>query len=86
MGLKKDKAKHMLGSFAGVITLRALGLGTGLAALLIFTLGLAKELWDYVGHGVASWEDMAANLIGIAFAMLLIWWLEQRKKEKELKE
>lgn len=83
MGLKKDKVKHMLGSFSGVMLGYFLCGCASKAALLIFIIGLGKEIWDYAGHGVASWEDLAANIIGIIAAVTLIWWLEQRRKEAE---
>jgi hypothetical protein len=81
MGLKKDKAKHMLGSFIGVLILSSIGMGMALGAIMIFLVGLSKEIWDYAGHGVASWEDLGANVIGIILAVTFIWYLEQKRKE-----
>jgi hypothetical protein len=81
--LKKDKAKHFAGSFAGAIGAYALCRNLGIAALIMLIIGLGKELWDWAGHGVASWEDMYANILGIAFALVFIYYYQQKKKEKE---
>lgn len=80
--LKKDKAKHFGLSFAGVITAYGIWRNVWAAVLIILLIGLGKELWDWMGHGVASFEDMAANVLGIAFATVLIYYYQQKKKEK----
>ena len=83
MGLKKDKIEHALGSFLGVLIGYKFLKSIGLAGIIIFLIGLGKELWDLAGNGVASWEDIGANIIGIIAAVTFIWWLEQRRKETE---
>lgn len=85
MGLEieEDKAKHFGLSFAGVLGAYALWRNIGAVVILVLLIGLGKELWDYAGHGVASVGDMTANVLGIAFAVVLIYYLQQKKKDKE---
>lgn len=77
--LKKDKLKHMAGSFA--LTLATYGVSKKLwvAVLIVFVIGLLKEFYD-IFHGVASWQDMGANILGICFAVLIIYILKKEKR------
>lgn len=79
--LQKDKVKHAVGSFALAITLfMATGkVWVAIAGALI--IGVGKEVWDYYGDGVASWGDMAANMIGVGFSIAVLLWLIERRKE-----
>ena len=56
-----DKLLHFLVSFA-------LALVDPVAAVIA---GIAKEIWDSLGNGVAEWGDLAADLLGILAALLL---------------
>jgi hypothetical protein len=33
--------------------------------------GLAKEVWDLLGHGTPDWADLAADLLGIMAALVV---------------
>jgi membrane associated rhomboid family serine protease len=74
MGLKikEDKAKHMGGSFLLTLAGYAATRKLWVAVLIAFVIGLLKEFYD-IYHGVASWLDMAANILGICFAVVLIY-------------
>jgi hypothetical protein len=69
---EEDKIQHMVWSFwmtaAALIVVSA-----PLAFLLVFLLGLAKELWDFrYGSGFCVF-DMTGNLIGSGTALLCGW-------------
>lgn len=38
--------------------------------VLALIVGIAKELWDMAFGGVAEWGDLAADALGILFALL----------------
>ncbi len=83
LSVKKDKAKHMIGSFA--LTLSTF-FATGkvwVAIVVAVLIGLSKEIYDYYYGGVASWEDMIANILGMCFAILLIFIMTKDKTNKE---
>lgn len=80
----EDKAKHFAASAvlaAGGYALaatryesREARLATGFA--VSFSAGVAKEIWDARGNGVASWRDMVWNGIGIATGLLVASWID----------
>lgn len=45
----------------------ALGAGIALAA------GVGKELWDWSGHGDASWRDLTWDMVGTAAGLAIAW-------------
>lgn len=67
---KEDKIKHMVWSFwllLGGLMLWPLPV----ALLLVFLIGLAKEVWDkYYGSGFCFY-DLAGNFVGMAAALLV---------------
>lgn len=50
---------------------RLLG-GAGLS----LSLGVAKEVWDALGHGDPSWGDLGWDLAGTAVGVLLGWGID----------
>ena len=69
---EEDKIQHMVWSFwmtaAALVVVSA-----PLAFLLVFLLGLAKELWDFrYGSGFCVF-DMTGNLIGSGTGLLCGW-------------
>lgn len=84
MGLKleKDKAKHMAGSFfLTVAGFLAIG-KVWWTVLIVAVIGILKEIYD-IYHGVASWQDLAVNVLGICFALLVIFILIDIRKGKD---
>lgn len=73
----------MLGSFT--LTMGAF-IVTGkfwLAVGFSLVVGIAKEVYDYCGGGVASWGDMIANVLGVGIAVvILLLWMERNKEKK----
>lgn len=71
-----DKFKHFV---AGAIIALIFGAVLqnaiyGIIASMI--AGIAKEVWDYTGHGVSDFDDVLATLQGaiIGCFFLCIWW------------
>jgi len=68
---QEDKRQHFLYSFFLLLLFIVL-VPAYWAAVIVFLIGLGKEVWDhYYGSGFC-WFDMQANLMGI-FLGLLVW-------------
>ena len=69
--LKWDKFQHCLGSLLLTLILwYFIGWWT---VLLVFLIGLGKEIKDYFTEGsYCEWKDMLANIIGITVAVLIV--------------
>lgn len=69
---EEDKIQHMVWSF-WMTAAALLVVSIPLAFLVVFLLGLAKELWDYrYGNGFCLF-DMTGNLIGSGAGLLCGW-------------
>lgn len=77
--IPKDKQEHLLLSAVAVVAAAPV-VGIGLALLLVFGLGLAKELlWDWwLGYGTPDPWDLAADVAGIVIGGVL-WWMAARR-------
>ncbi len=68
---QEDKARHIICSFMSVMAMQFV-VSVWLAVCLVLLLGLVKELWDLtIGTGF-SWYDIVANVVGVAFAVLVL--------------
>lgn len=82
--IEEDKAKHMGGSLLLTLAGYAMTGKVWAAVLVAVLIGVGKEIYDYYYGGVASWGDLAANILGICFAVLVIFiWIEKRKEMKK---
>lgn len=73
---QEDKRKHMVWSFVLVVASLSL-LPIWIATLLVFFLGLAKEVWDeYFGSGFCVY-DILSNCFGISLGLLTVWPLQR---------
>ena len=71
---QEDKAQHITCAFMVVVMLQPL-MPVFWACVAVFAMGLVKEAWDgSMGTGFC-WYDIAANAIGVLFALLLMAWL-----------
>jgi hypothetical protein len=73
---EEDKVKHILWSF-WLTVFSLVFLPIRAAFILVFFIGLTKEIWDhYFGSGFCFY-DMFANFVGISVALFgylfLIW-------------
>lgn len=68
---QEDKAQHIICAFMMVVLLLPL-LSVYRACALVFALGLVKEAWDSILGTGFCWYDVAANGIGVLFALTLI--------------
>ncbi len=68
---QEDKAQHIICAFMVVVMLQPL-MPVLWACLVVFAVGLVKEAWDgSMGTGFC-WYDIAANTMGVLFALLLM--------------
>lgn len=42
------------------------------SGVIAFAAGVAKELHDRRGHGVASWHDIIADALGVALGVIVV--------------
>lgn len=72
----------MIGTFVLTIGVYLAISKVWVAVSIAIAIGAIKEINDYYFGGVASWEDMIANILGMCFAFILILYLKERRKEK----
>jgi VanZ family protein len=65
MKIEEDKKAHFLLMMWGTFLAAAMSMNAWIAVSLALAIGISKEVFDYYTGGVASWGDMAANLLGI---------------------
>jgi len=69
--MKTDKLYHLI---AGIVIATAVGWffgpAVGLAAGVL--AGAAKEAWDHIDYGGASWPDFVATFIGAGAGAALV--------------
>jgi uncharacterized membrane protein YeaQ/YmgE (transglycosylase-associated protein family) len=66
-----DKLLHVLASLSiAIIVGFLLSPATGFFGAIV--VGAAKEAWDALGHGTASWSDMAANVVGAVVGVVVV--------------
>lgn len=74
MKIKRDSLLH-----AETSALLTIGFGRVLpwwgAAIVAFSVGIGKEIWDKHHGGVPSWSDLAWDILGVLVgtAFNLIW-------------
>ena len=71
MKIKSDKIMHFETSALLVIIFN-LFLPLWISGSLTFLIGVLKEVWD-IKHGVASWSDIIADLLGIGAGILILF-------------
>lgn len=64
-----DKAFHFLAGWAVAATFQSMPL---LAAALVATVAIGKEVWDKRGHGTPELADCLATLAGGVAAMAFV--------------
>ena len=69
MKIKSDKIMHFETSALLVIIFN-LFLPLWISGSLAFLVGVLKEVWD-IKHGVASWSDVLADLLGVSVGVLI---------------
>lgn len=67
----EDKLKHIVVSAIIMVAL-SLVLPKWLAAIITFSIGICKEVYDKVnGNGHPEWKDLVADVIGIVVGFAL---------------
>lgn len=65
----RDKMLHFAVSALIVITVARFA-PLWASATVAFGLGIGKEVYD-IRHGVASWKDLLADLMGVLYGLLI---------------
>jgi len=66
-----SSALHFWFSFLLVIVGRVFNLNIFLTAVIVFSLGVGKELYDYfIRKTVFSWNDLMYDFIGVCMGLL----------------
>ncbi|WP_027406148.1 hypothetical protein [Anaerovibrio sp. RM50] len=68
-----DKMKHMIAGFIIALLFGCLLNDPFGGFLISLVAGLAKEIWDYFGHGVSELEDFLATAQGGAIGCVILY-------------
>ena len=72
-GVAEDKYKHFILSAVLVFIFYVACHSIIIASVCSFIIGVLKEIYDKVsGKGVADMKDIAADIVGIGFAVIIL--------------
>lgn len=69
--MQLDKVLHLFVSFILVLVL-SIPFTPVTAVGSTFAIGILKEVYDQISYNGWSWGDIVANVLGIAFAFIII--------------